>query len=298
MRLWRALTAAGAGVLRDGAYLLPDRPATETLCTGLRRQVLAQSGKAFLLRLPSQPPATELEFRTCFDRDEAHRALQIRIDTLRRTLVRSTAAGASRAFARLQKDCAALHEIDYFPGTVRGHVDAALRELDTLIATRFASGEPHARVERATPRRAADYHGRVWTTRAGLWADRMASAWLIRRFIDRRARFVWFATRRKPPRGAIGFDFDGAEFTHVGTQVTFERLLQQFGLESDAALQRLGAIIHCLDVGGRAVPEAAPVEAVLRDICARTDADDQRLKRASALFDALYAGFQPEAAAS
>jgi len=125
--------------------------------------------------------------------------------------------------------------------------------------------------------------------------DRVASAWLIKRRIDERAQFKWLASAADCPEHALGFDFDGAAFTHVGGLVTFEVLLRAFGLDGDAALVRLAAMVHALDAGdGQPSPEAAGFEVVLtgaRD----TSADDDAL--IAALFpvlDLLYAGFQRE----
>jgi hypothetical protein len=93
--------------------------------------------------------------------------------------------------------------------------------------------------------------------------NRVASAWLIRRFIDPEARFKWLARPSDCPKSALGFDFDGAAFTHVGDRVTFETLMVSFSLEEDPALLRPAAMVHQLDVGGEPGPEAAGFEAVL-----------------------------------
>jgi len=122
--------------------------------------------------------------------------------------------------------------------------------------------------------------------------DRLASAWLIRRFIDRRARFVWLQHVEDCPANALGFDFDGARFTHVGHRVTFETMLASFGLENDAALLRIGAIVHALDVGGEA-PEAAGFEMLLKGLKARIKDDDALLKQGGQMLDDLYAVFTP-----
>src|SRR5574337_918282 len=102
----------------------------------------------------------------------------------------------------------------------------------------------------------AAHRHRLWATRARPWVDRLASAWLIRRFIDPEARFLWLTRPEDCPPEALGFDFDGAAFTHVGARVSFETLLASFGLEA-GALQRLGLLVHFLDVGGIQPPEAA-----------------------------------------
>ncbi len=128
----------------------------------------------------------------------------------------------------------------------------------------------------------------------------MASSWLIRRFIDRKAKFLWLATPADCPPDALGFDFDGATFTHVAPannapeRVTFEVLMASFGLESDPALAKIGAIVHCLDVGGLPVAEAAGIEAVLAGLRAAAPDDDLLLKEASRVFDGLYKNYQQE----
>ena len=131
--------------------------------------------------------------------------------------------------------------------------------------------------------------------RRRLWVDRVASAWLIRRFIDRDARFQWLAKPSDCPRRALGFDFDGAAFTHVGDRVTFETLLASFGLDADAALARIGTIVHALDVGGDPVPEAKGFEAVMAGARERLSDDDALLAEMGTVLDSLYAHFQREA---
>src|SRR6185295_1054419 len=140
--------------------------------------------------------------------------------------------------------------------------------------------------------------GRTWATRRRLWVDRVASAWLIRRHIDPEARFRWLASPSACPKGALGFDFDGAAFSHVGDRVTFETLLASFGLDDDPGLARLGALVHQLDVGGEPVPEAVGFEAVLSGARERLDDDDALLAEMSVVLDSLYAHFVREARAS
>jgi hypothetical protein len=139
---------------------------------------------------------------------------------------------------------------------------------------------------------AADYRGRVWATRKDLWIDRMASAWLVKRFVDKEARFQWFDPARRAPRGAVGFDFDGADFTHVGGRVTFEVLMASFGLEGDAALASIASTVHFLDAGGIPVPDARGLEMVLRGIREASRDDDERASKAFQVFDHLYAAYR------
>jgi hypothetical protein len=136
----------------------------------------------------------------------------------------------------------------------------------------------------------ANYQGRIWATRQRPWVDRLASAWLIQRFIDPQARIRWIAHPQDCPGDALGFDFDGATFTHIGSRVTFEVLLASFGL-GQPALIRLGQLVHYLDVGGVQPPEAAGVESILAGLREAITDDDQLLGAAHAVFDGLLASF-------
>lgn len=137
-------------------------------------------------------------------------------------------------------------------------------------------------------------HGALWVTRRDVFVDRMASAWLIRRFIDKAARFRFVAARgyRKRPK-ELRFDMFRGEFTHEGDRCTFETLLARFGL-SDPALQAIGQIVHDIDLKddkfGR--PEASGVASVLRGITHATDDDQERIDRAALVFDGLHAQLQ------
>jgi hypothetical protein len=127
--------------------------------------------------------------------------------------------------------------------------------------------------------------------------DRLASAWLIKRFIDRDARFAWIEGRRDRPAKAVGFDFDGAEFTHAENRVTFEVLLASFGLDGDPALAAIGAAVHYLDVGGIPVADARGLETVLRGIKEKTRDDDALLGEAMRILDLFYSAYAQARAA-
>jgi hypothetical protein len=122
----------------------------------------------------------------------------------------------------------------------------------------------------------------------------MASAWLIHRFIDIKGTFLWLDSSADCPSDALGFDFDSATFTHIDSHVTFEVLAASFGLDADSAIARIGTIIHCLDVGGVPIPEAAGIEAVLAGLRITATNDDKLLMEASRVFDSLYQSFQQE----
>lgn len=281
MRIWRALRALGCATLRDGVYLLPESPDHAAALGRVADEVRAVQGTAELYRLGGRDERQQAEIVALFDRGTDYAAL------LR--AMASTGSGDAKALRSLRRDLAALVAIDYFPGEAQRQAQAALAALEAA-----AGGEPMVAAGEIRRLASADFQGRTWATRKNLWVDRMASAWLIRRFIDRRAKFLWLDKPAKCPKTALGFDFDGAAFTHVGGRVTFEVLAASFGLDADPALSKIAAIVHCLDVGGVPVVEAAGIEAVLAGLRAASGDDDKLLTAAARVFDGLYQHYQQE----
>ena len=257
-------------------------------------EVVAAGGQAQVLALDVADDQQETAFRTLFDRSADYAALKAEIDGLRARLKRGAAATLAREWARMQKTHATLGAIDYFPGPARDQVQAMLEDLSQQIEAKLNPGEPHVVAGKIKRLDRGQYQGRTWATRKQLWVDRMASAWLIARFIDDEAKFKWLAKPEDCPKRALGFDFDGAAFTHVGNRVSFEVLLASFGLEDDAALARIGGIVHVLDVGGVPVAEAAGLEAVLKGLRETAKNDDVLLSAVTSVFDGLYAGLKDE----
>jgi hypothetical protein len=286
MRLWRAIKALGCATLRDGVYLLPAREDTDPTLRTLADEVRAAEGSAEVLHIAANG-AQDAAFRQLFDRSAEYGALitAIRAATL-----------DEKSLRRLTRDFAALAATDYFPGAAR---DQARQALDELTA-RLLPGEPHASTGAIRRLASADFLGRTWATRRHLWVDRMASAWLIRRFIDPQASFLWLVTPADCPPDALGFDFDSATFSHVAPanraaeRVTFEVLTLSFGLDADPAIARIATIVHCLDVGGAPVAEAAGIEAVLAGLRATAPNDDKLLTEAGRVFDSLYQNYKQE----
>ncbi len=281
MRVWRALRALGCATLRDGVYLLPESPRHAAALAQVAEEVRAVKGTADLYRLGGRDEVQQAEIVALFDRGPDYARLL--------AAIAAADSGDAKASRALRRELTSLVAIDYFPGEARRQVEAALAVLESS-----ATGEPSAVGGEIRRLASADFQGRTWATRKHLWVDRMASAWLIRRFIDRKAGFLWLADPKRCPKKALGFDFDGATFTHVGTRVTFEVLAASFGLDSDPAIARIAGIVHCLDVGGVPVAEAAGIEAVLAGARAAAANDDKLLTEASRIFDSLYRNFKEE----
>jgi hypothetical protein len=290
MRAWRALKDAGCGVLRDGVYLLPEGAGDGTL-QRVEAEIRAAGGFAMRLELNPRTEAQAGEMRALFDRSAEHGAMVQKIEAARRSLERIGPRRAQTAIRRLERAFEKVCRADFFPGEAKSQAAAALAALKQRYREAYAGGEPRASQRKLRQRNSGRYRGRVWTTRANLWVDRMASAWLIKRFIDRQARFAWFARPSERPKGAIGFDFDGAEFTHVKNRVTFEVLLASFGLDEDPALAAIGAAVHFLDIGGIPVPEAKGLETLLRGAKETTKSDDALLAEATRVFELFYSAY-------
>ena len=296
MRIWRNLKAQGCMALRDGAYLLPAGDEREQALRGLADECVEEGGNAWLMHVQPRSPDEASAFRQLFDRSADYAQLSKSWKEAKRSLDTLSAPELTRLQRKLQREYEALRGIDFFPGDASLEAEAAWIELGRRIQRVLSPDEPHesdGALRRLDP---AQYQGRTWATRRRLWVDRVASAWLIRRFIDRDARFRWLAKASDCPKSALGFDFDGAAFTHVGDRVTFEVLLASFGLEDDPALTRLGAMVHQLDIGGDPVPESIGFEAVMAGARERLDDDDALLAEMSAVLDSLYAHFGLQAA--
>lgn len=291
VRVWRALKEAGAGVLRDGVYLLPKgSPGAEVLAR-MHAEINAAGGTAQLVELTPKSARESADIRKLFDRTAEYADVLRHIGSLRSSLSRLGAPKARAVVERTRRAVARLAEIDFFPAEAKRQAHEATMKLERDFMEAFPKGEPRASRRSVRQLKPAPYRNRVWVTRRDLWVDRMASAWLIRRFIDREARFVWLDDTRQRPKKAIGFDFDGAQFTHVDGAVTFEVLMASFGLDRDPALAAIAQCVHYLDVGGVPVPDAKGLETVLKGAKESTRSDDALLSEATRILDMLYSAY-------
>jgi hypothetical protein len=291
MRIWRALRAAGGGLLRDGVYVLPYSVAARRLFEEQRSEIKKAGGSAYVLPFESDSPEQNTELERLFDRTAEYLELNKQFEAFRRDCVKLSEDEARKRLNAIARDVAELQAIDFFPGKSSKQFQDVLDDAKSSLDALFSPDEPRA-AHRKIPRRdRKHFQGRIWATRQHMWIDRVCSAWLIRRFIDRRAKFVWLMRIQDKPKRAIGFDFDGAEYTHVDSKVTFEVLLTSFGLETDAALARLGALVHFLDVGGIPVAEAKGFESIVSGARALSAGDDSLLKQVGPVLDSLYQSF-------
>jgi hypothetical protein len=289
MRVWRSLKASGAGALRDGVYVLPTSDTARRVFEKQSQEIQQGGGTAYILEVAGGTArAMGDALAALFDRTADYQANAERLRRLRGELAKLEEIDARRRLTTLQRDAAALAAIDFFPGEARKQLDGALADIEVTLNAHFSPEEPHPVKRNIVRLDRRNYHGRTWATREGLWIDRVGSAWLIRRFIDPKAKFVWLKHPKDCPKRAIGFDFDGAAFSHVESKVTFEVLVASFGLECDAGLTRLGALVHFLDVGGIPMPEAAGLSAIVSGARALQPNDDALLRQVTPVLDSLY----------
>jgi hypothetical protein len=291
MRIWRALKAAGAGLLRDGAYLLPNGEHSRQVLEAQGSEIKAAGGLVQLLSFNAESDPQNAELVALFDRTEEYAEAIQQLDALKRSLAKLTEPEARQRLAGVTREVAAITGRDFLPGEPRKQMEAALGAAEVAINARFAPDEPRPAHRKIRQRSRKDYRGRTWATRERLWIDRVASAWLIRRFIDPQAKFLWLKRVKDCPKRAVGFDFDGAEFTHVESKVTFEVLLASFGLEQDAGLARLAALVHHLDVGGIPTAEGPGFATIMAGARSLQPDDDALLKAVTPVLDSLYAGY-------
>lgn len=290
MRAWRALKASGAAALRDGVYLMPERMACRQVLDGVAAEVLAAGGMAYVMRMEEPDGA---DFTRLFDRSFEFAALVQEVTKVQAALAPDNANDQMKQARKLRKAFGGLVEIDFFGSEAQKQTDAALQALELALARILSPDEPHAATGSIAPLDRAAYLGKTWATRKRPWVDRLACAWLILRFIDPNAKLLWLTSPQDCPKKAIGFDFDGATFSHLGAKVSFEVMLASFALESPG-LQRMGHLVHFLDVGGLQPPEASGIESVLGGLRDAITDDDLLLQAACSVFDGLLTTFSKE----
>jgi len=290
VRAWRKLKALGAVALKNSVYLLPSTQEHYEQFQWLSQEVQKAGGEATLLqveRIENLPSADVMRlFQDARDRD--YRALAEGYRRLLRGLDRK-ARGRSvtkpeEELGRLAKELDRVKQIDFLdaPGfrEVERLREAVERRLHPAGAATVASREE-------TPLSAL--RGRRWVTRPRPHVDRIASAWLVKRFLDPKAEFV-FAPPEEFPVDAVPFDALGAEFGHQGEDCTFETLLKRSGLR-DRRILRLAEIVHEADLHDQKFhrEEARGIDVAIRGLLAALKDDHDVLAHGMTLFEGLYA---------
>ena len=289
VKLRRRVQRIGAVALRGAVYVLPNQPEAAEDFEWLRTELLADGADAIICAATPVAGVTEEELRKRF-----RGARGAEYSTLAEEARTVAASGqfeeATRALPRLRRRLDEIGRVDFFGATERFDAEGAIERL-AAIAVEPSGADARPRRDPAEGRDTRTPSARIWVTRQGVFVDRIASAWLIRRFIDRDATFKFVAPRGYVPQeGEVRFDMYQAEYTHEGDRCTFETLLARFGLD-EPALHALGEIVHDIDCkdGKYDRPEAAGVESILRGLVNAQANDADRIAQGSTIMDALHA---------
>ena len=288
VRVWRRLRSLGAIPLKRSAYLLPDTPERYEDFQWLAQEIQRDGGDATLVRVQQIENVSPADVLQLFHepRDTDYRQLAVRYRKVLQGLDRKSKRPSARVhdeLTRLAKDHQRIRDIDFFdaPG------GAEVRRLEEAIAMRTRRPES-AKVEKPPTLDLAKLRGRRWVTRPRPHVDRIASAWLIKRFIDADAVFV-FAPPAEFPKDAVAFDAPGVELSHHGEDCTFETLVKRARLR-DRRLVRLAEVVHEADLRDGKYPheEARGIDVAIRALLAASPDDHQVLAHGMALFEGLY----------
>ena len=292
VKIGRRLQRLGAVPVKKSVYVLPDRPQSLEDFQWVRTEIIDGGGDASICRAGFVDGLSDDQVMALFRdaRDADYAALAAAAREVRAALRRRDPDADRRSVhpeddvARLNTRFTAIVAIDFFRAPGRAMAEEALRTAAEAV-------QPARREHPLGTDDATAVRGRTWVTRRGVFVDRIASAWLIRRFIDRDARFKFVEPGLyRPASGELRFDMFEGEFTHEGERCTFETLIHRFRID-DRALHAIGEIVHDIDLkdekfGG---DEAAGIERVLAGIAAAHADDDARLERGAQVFDDLYA---------
>ena len=285
MRVLRTLESLGAAVMREGAYLLPDTATNRQALEALGDYIGKSAGSAQVLQVNATAPAQQAQLRRLFDRSARYEELIKTVESLRVGFGHSDPSAISRVLHKQRREFEAIAALDFYPTEARSRAERALFDTDAAVKQLlFTSSQTSLGAGERLLRRA-------WATRHPPWADRLACAWLIRRFVDPEATLAWLDKSEELPSGALGFAFDGAHFAASGTRVAYEEMLAQLQLAKNPALVKIGSIVHFLEMGGSAVPEAAGVQMLLQGAQRRSTSMQELLAEAEKTFDLLYEAY-------
>ena len=302
VRIWRKLQKLGAVAIKNSVYVLPGNEKAHEDFQWLKQEIESAAGEASVFKAASVEGATDEEIIATFRkaRDEEFAAVAAELDGLTgaireqargKHLSAGRLAGHESEIDRLHSELERIAANDFFNATGRAAAFAAFERCQKEL--RAAQGPQANRSSSAVKRGKLDvaqYQGQRWVTRRNLHIDRLASAWLIKQFIDKRPRF-YFVAEGETVEGAIPFDMFGAEFTHHGEDCTFETMLKRFGLSENKGLRDIAEIVHDIDLKDDKFHrlEAAGLNAIIDGLSKVLRDDRKLLQQMGVVFDGLHA---------
>lgn len=299
MGVWRRLLKLGAVQLKGTVYLLPFSEGHLESLEWLTSEVASMGGEAAFLRTNSVEPMSDESIVALFNETRARDyqniekeffVLERKLDSMKKGGRKHGEKALASQYAKLDNNLEEVLRTDFFHspyGKSLKKKSAALKSKLTALALDDTAARP-ASIKR---HRVEDYQGRVWSTRKRPFVDRMAAAWLIRKFIDPDARFdfVEDAGTRGLEQSIVLFDIQGGEFTHVGDLCTFEVMVKSFGIR-DRAVRKIAEVVHELDLkdGIYPAPEARGIEDILTGIRKANNDDFEALNKGMDVFAMLY----------
>ena len=298
VKIWRRLQRLGAVAIKNSVYVLPKNEQTQEDFQWVLREIVEGQGEASLCEArfvdglsDDQVEALFQEARSKDYGEVAEEARRLAAVALPKGQIEDSRQTQTEIeLTKLKRRLAEVVAIDFFGAQGREAADG----LVSGIEARMNEKRSDKQAGRSTPTSLDDLQGKTWVTRKGIYVDRMASAWFVRRFIDPDARFKFVPPKGyQPLPGELRFDMFEAEFTHEGDRCTLEILIERTGL-NDPAVGRIAEIVHDIDLKdskfGR--QETLGIEQLIAGIAMAHKDDEIRLARGSAVLDDLYEYFK------
>jgi hypothetical protein len=300
VRIWRRLAKTGAIKLKGAVYILPYSEEHYEFLQWLDSEVTSLKGDGTLIVAEKIETMSRSEIINLFNQQRALDykdvwntvwEIERKISSMKKGTGTHNTVRLSGQFDKCLKEFENLHRVDFFSSPAGTELKKKIRALGSEF--KEVSGiTVRSRPAEVVARRIDDYRGRTWATRKNPFVDRMASAWLVRRFVDIRAMFQFIDEKELNglDKNSVAFDMRGGEFTHTGDRCTFEVLVKSFGLK-DKTLKRIAGIVHELDIKDEKFKnaEAAGIEEILTGIRKTAKTDAEALEKGMAVFEMLYA---------
>jgi hypothetical protein len=296
VKTWRRLQGLGAVAIKNAVHALPAGEQAQEDFEWLLREIRQGGGEALICEARLVDGLSDDEVQAMFNaaREADYDALAKEVRAFSEALGTEAAAADLRArLARLKSNLGQIVAIDFFGANGRETVDGLILGLESRLDEEAAMVQPVSS-NAPTDSEFSALTNRVWVTRQGVYVDRIASAWLIRRFIDPEARFRFVRAKNHVPQpGELRFDMFEAEFTHEGDRCTFEVLLARLG-RNDTALTAIAEIVHDIDLKDTKFSreETGGIAHLVTGLCHATKDDTRRLEQGAGVFDNLYEYFR------